>query len=1050
MVHQCPLKDLIMLMHKADPNYEEIDGGFIAFGGNSKGGKFTRKGRKSALCFMRPFGCPVTILNTIDHLGKFDEKANEGFFVGYSTNSKAFRVFNSRTRIMEENLIVKFSGKTSNIARSGPNWLFDIDALTKSMIYKPVVAGNQSNNSAGTKACDNVGKTKMETIPEKDYILLPLWTQDLLFSFSLKDSPSAGFKPSGEKEKKDAEDPRSEDSDVLNTKEPRVNQEKDANVNNTNNINTVSPTDNVDGIENNVIEENIVYGCVYDPNMLDLEEIGRFSDAVNDDSGANMNNLDTYFQFSPVLTTRIYKDHPLEYVIGDLHSAPQRRRMSKNLEGHGLVSTVNQRTNHKDLQNFARIEAIRLFLAYASFKDFVVYQMDVKSVYLYGKIEEEKGMIDKTLFIKRDKSDIMLVQVYVDDIIFGSTRKEMCTEFKKMMHKKFQMSFIGEVTFFLRLQVRQKEDGIFISQDKYVNKILTKFGFFYVKTASTPMDAHKTLLKDKKGEDLDKHLYRSMIGSLLYLTSSRPDIMFTDLPFDLEAYTDSDYAGASLDRKSTTGEAGYVAASSCCGQVLWIKNQLLDYWEGCFEWNRKAAQYEIVNPTIYTSCVEQFWEIAKVKNINGEAQLHAKVDVNKVVISEESIRRDLQFEDEGGIDCLPNETIFEQLSLMGKGFSRRDTPLFPTTMKKQKPRKPRRQDTDEIQPSDRTTNVEDEAFNEENVSQHSNDPLQVDQQGKEVIVEEDNAASIATSVTAAATTDVTIDELTLAQALVELKSAKPRADKVVIQEQDLGTTTTTAVTAANTRPKAKSIVMQEPKEEVQKALEANIAMIEQWHNVQAKIDADYELAQRLQAEEKEQLTDAEKARLFMEFLEKRKTFFVAKRNEKKEIDLQPKLNKRVSWKDKAEIAQQESSSKRARGDLDQERSKKQKIEGENEYVELKICLIYSSNYEALVARNAEFLENSLITQEASGSLEDLEIIQEEDTHPSIDTSVNYEVDDLKTDEPQNDIIPICRFTMTANAPDRMCLYIHAEEYELGDLGEPANYKAALLDPESDK
>ncbi|GJT79435.1 putative ribonuclease H-like domain-containing protein [Tanacetum coccineum] len=253
----------------------------------------------------------------------------------------------------------------------------------------------------------------------------------------------------------------------------------------------------------------------------------------------------------------------------------------------------------------ARIESIRLFLAHASFKDFVVYKMDVKSAFLYGKIEEEvyvcqppgfehpdfpdrRGKIDKTLFIRKDKCDILLVQVYVDDIIFGYTKKSLCTEFEKMMHKMFQMSSMGELTFFLGLQVKQKEDGIFISQDKYATEI---FGFTNVKTASTPMKTQKPLLKDKDGEEVDVYLYRSMIGSLMYLTSSRPDIMFAvcayaryqvnpkvshlhavkrifrylkgqpklglwypkDLPFDLVAYTDSDYAGASLDRKSTTG-----------------------------------------------------------------------------------------------------------------------------------------------------------------------------------------------------------------------------------------------------------------------------------------------------------------------------------------------------------------------------------------------------------------------------------------------------------------------------------------------------------------
>ncbi|GKD39614.1 putative ribonuclease H-like domain-containing protein [Tanacetum coccineum] len=232
--------------------------------------------RKPALRFMRPFGCPV-----IDHLGKFNGKADEGFFVGYSTNSKAFRVFNSRTRIVKENLHVKFSKEIPNIAGNGPNWLFDIDALTKSMNYEPVVAGNQSNGIAGIKEYENAGKARMETVPGKDYILLPLLTQDQSFSSSSKDSPDAGFKPSGEEEKKDAKDPENEDSGVPNIEETRVNQ-KDKSVNSTNNINTVSSTVNTASIEDNVVAESIVYGCddkniVYrcddDPNMPNLEEI---------------------------------------------------------------------------------------------------------------------------------------------------------------------------------------------------------------------------------------------------------------------------------------------------------------------------------------------------------------------------------------------------------------------------------------------------------------------------------------------------------------------------------------------------------------------------------------------------------------------------------------------------------------------------------------------------------------------------------------------------------------------------------------------------------
>ncbi|GKB18708.1 ribonuclease H-like domain-containing protein [Tanacetum coccineum] len=165
-------------------------------------------GRTPSLSFMRPFGCLVTILNTLDHLGKFDGKADEGFFVGYSVNSKAFRVFNSRTRIVEETLHITFLKNKPNVARSGPEWLFDIDTLIKSMNYKPVVAGNQSNGNAG------------------------------------------------EEEKKDAENSENKNSEVPSTKEPRVNQEKDANINSTNNINIVSPTVNVASIKDSVVDEN--------------------------------------------------------------------------------------------------------------------------------------------------------------------------------------------------------------------------------------------------------------------------------------------------------------------------------------------------------------------------------------------------------------------------------------------------------------------------------------------------------------------------------------------------------------------------------------------------------------------------------------------------------------------------------------------------------------------------------------------------------------------------------------------------------------------------
>ncbi|GKD60698.1 putative ribonuclease H-like domain-containing protein, partial [Tanacetum coccineum] len=528
--------------------------------------------------------------------GKFDGKADEGFFVGYSLNSKALRVFNSRTRIVEENLHIRFSENTPNVV--------------------------------GTKACNNADP---------------------------KSSQDDGSKPSSDDGKKVDEDPR---------KDSKCNdQEKEDNVNNTNNVNAASKN------EVNVVGGKTSIELPVDPNMPALEDYSIFDSSKDDeDVGAetDMNNLDTIIQVSPIPTTRIHKDHPLNQVIRDLQSATQTRRMSKNLEEHGFVSTIQQRTNHKDLQNclfacflsqeepknvihalkdpswieamqeellqfklqevwtlvdlpygkraigtkwvfrnkkdergivirnkarlvaqaytqeegidydevfapVARIEAIRLCLAYASFKIFVVYQMDVKSAFLYGMIEEEVYVCQSPGF---------------EDPNFPN-----------------RMSSMRELTFFLGLQVQKKKDGIFISQDKYIDEILKKFRFTEVKTASTPIETQKPLLKDENGEEVDVHMYRSMIGSLMYLTSSRPDIMFAvcvcaryqvnpkvshlhavkrifkylkgqpklglwypkDSPFDLIAYTNSDYVGASLDRKSTTGGCEFLG----CRLISW-------------------------------------------------------------------------------------------------------------------------------------------------------------------------------------------------------------------------------------------------------------------------------------------------------------------------------------------------------------------------------------------------------------------------------------------------------------------------------------------------
>ncbi|GJU35670.1 hypothetical protein Tco_1184024 [Tanacetum coccineum] len=196
---------------------------------------FTECAGTPTLSFMRPFGCPVTILNTIDHLGKCDGKADEGFFVGYSLNSNAFRVFNSRTRIVEENLHIRFSESTPNAVGSGPDWLFDIDALTRTMNYEPIVAGTQSNVFAGTKASDNADP---------------------------KSSHDDGSKPLSDDGKMVDEDPR---------KESECNDQ----------------------------EKEIIIELPFDPNMHALEDYSIFNlsrDDEDDNAVADINNLDTTIQ----------------------------------------------------------------------------------------------------------------------------------------------------------------------------------------------------------------------------------------------------------------------------------------------------------------------------------------------------------------------------------------------------------------------------------------------------------------------------------------------------------------------------------------------------------------------------------------------------------------------------------------------------------------------------------------------------------------------------------------------------------------------------------
>nr|GEY24803.1 putative ribonuclease H-like domain-containing protein [Tanacetum cinerariifolium] len=437
-------------------------------------------------------------------------------------------------------------------------------------------------------------------------------------------------------------------------------------LNNTNTFNAVGPSN---------AAASPIYGkssfidasqLLNDPDMPELEDITYFDDEEDVGAVTDFNNLETSITVSHIPITRVHKDHHVSQIIEEpkmVHQAlkdpswieAMQEELLQNKKDERVIvvrnkarlvaqgHTQEEGIDYKEVfAPIARIEAIRLFLAYASFMGFMLYQMDVKSAFLYRTVEEEvyvcqplgfedpdhpdkvykvvkalyglhqapkawyenlanyllengfqRGEIDQTLFIKKQKGDILLVQIYVDDIIFGATNKDLCKSFEKLMKDKFRMSSMGELTFFLGLQVKQKKDGIFISQDKYVAEILRKFRLTKGKLASTPIDTEKPLRKDP---DV-KRIFRYLKGK------PHLDLWYpNDSPFDLVAYSDSDYDGASLDKKSITRgcqflgcrliswqckkqivvatsstEAEYVAAASCYAQVLWIQNQLLDY-----------------------------------------------------------------------------------------------------------------------------------------------------------------------------------------------------------------------------------------------------------------------------------------------------------------------------------------------------------------------------------------------------------------------------------------------------------------------------------------
>ena len=578
------------------------------------------KGKRPNISYFHPFGTKCYILNNgKDNLAKFDAKSDEGVFLGYSLTSKAYRVFNKRTLVVEESIHIIFDDTLPH-AR-----VDDISASLDNVFCNDKNDPNQKESN------------ELEIVDDQSF------NQNLPKEWKfIKNHP--------------LEQIIGEPSNRVQTR---------SSLRNISNLVFLSQTEpkNIDEALN---DEFWIQAMQEELNQFSRNEVWDLVPRPND---------------RPVIGTKwVYRNKLDETGIVTRNKARLVAKGYNQEEGIDFDETFAP---------VARLEAIRMLLAFAAFKDFKLYQMDVKSAFLNGFIKEEvyveqppgfeheefsnhvyklnkalyglkqaprawyerlssflinkgfsRGKIDTTLFIKNHNSNTLIVQIYVDDIVFGATNTLLVNEFVECMKSEFEMSMMGELNYFLGLQVKQTNQGTFINQSKYTKELLKRFKLENCKTRPTPMSTTLKLDKDENGKRVCEKLYRGMIGSLLYLTASRPDIMFSvclcarfqSCPreshlsavkrifkylagtieiglwypkftsFDLIGYSDADFAGCKVDRKSTSGtchflgnsliswhskkqnsvalstaEAEYVAAGSCCAQILWMKQTLEDY-----------------------------------------------------------------------------------------------------------------------------------------------------------------------------------------------------------------------------------------------------------------------------------------------------------------------------------------------------------------------------------------------------------------------------------------------------------------------------------------
>nr|GEU61071.1 hypothetical protein [Tanacetum cinerariifolium] len=623
-----------------------------------------------------------------------------GFLVGYSLNSKAFRVYNLETKRVKENLHVNFLENKPNVAGKGHAWMFDLDYLTNFMNYKSTSVENQANksagpkeanNSAGTQANDDQGANSEEIDLNEEHFVLPIWSAYSITVKSLRDKieKNTDFKT--------CENPVSQVEQVfLEELKKLKRQEKEANdaaeslrkeathdiqnasTTSTNLINTASTPLSTAGPLRAFNDGKLSY--LDDPSMPHIEDIyarpseGIFIDSSYDDEGVT------------------------------------RSKVNKNSEAHALISQALEDKSWVDAMqeegidydevfaHVAKIEAIRIFLAFASYMGFIVYQMGLKSAFFYDTIDEEVYVSQPLGFVDPKFPN----KVYkVVKALYGLHQAP------RAWKNRFQMSSMGELTFFLGLHVKQKEDGIFISQDKYIAEILKKFDFLNVKTASTPIETQKPLVKDKEAVDMDVLECHNLtwkptqtVIMLVKILTGNPQqevVNFLNPVFHsktkhieishhfirdaykkkliqvLRIHTDDNVAD--LLTKAFDDEGSLSVGLNTTQQMvinspclIHIKNWLVQnqtvselaspkqmtlgkdishpLMAGRLPKTTLPTSYALTaSPTICTSCIKQFWTTTKVKTINDEVRIQALIDENRVNIKESSIHRTLKLDD---------------------------------------------------------------------------------------------------------------------------------------------------------------------------------------------------------------------------------------------------------------------------------------------------------------------------------------------------------------------------------------------------------------------